>query len=459
MLFNFDFSRGLKGVALGATIVVVLGLLDDAFDLPAIVKLGGQVAGATVAIAYGVVLSVVPYWIPGASWLNVVLTLLWFLTVTNALQFLDGMDGLAAGLGVIAGLFFSIAALQMHQSYIFILAAPLVGACLGFLPYNLRPGGALIFLGDSGASFIGFTLAGLAVMGEWAENDPIVALLTPVAHPGRSAVRYCLRGGGPGRDGQGALGAGVAGLRRQGSHPPSLRGGGAQQDAERLPDLLHRRHAGPLGHPAQGGHAPRGCPGAAASRLRAGDHRGPRGGRPRTSPAMISPRRMCSPQQWRQWLAMLVSLDESPRRMALALAVGVFLSFTPFWGFQTLLAVVVATVARLNPALTLAGTWLNLPWFAPFVYAGAVKIGSALLPDLSGLAGWSVWLLVGSTMLGLVAAGVTWLVAFGVIRARRTRRTPERSRRIAPRRLSQDRFAGGARYQGGAVAACCGAAG
>ena len=139
---------------------------------------------------------------------------------------------------------------------------------------------------------------------------------------------------------------------------------------------------------------------------------------------MISPRRMCSPQQWRQWLAMLVSLDESPRRMALALAVGVFLSFTPFWGFQTLLAVVVATVARLNPALTLAGTWLNLPWFAPFVYAGAVKIGSALLPDLSGLAGWSVWLLVGSTMLGLVAAGVTWLVAFGVIRARRTRRTP-----------------------------------
>jgi UDP-GlcNAc:undecaprenyl-phosphate GlcNAc-1-phosphate transferase len=180
VLFNFDFSRGLKGVALGATIVVVLGLLDDAFDLPAPLKLAGQVAAATVAMTYGVVLDVVPLAIPGAAWLNLVLTLLWFLTVTNAMQFLDGMDGLAAGLGVIAGFFFSIAALQMHQSYIFILAAPLVGACLGFLPYNLRPGGALIFLGDSGASFIGFTLAGLAVMGEWAENNPIVALLTPV---------------------------------------------------------------------------------------------------------------------------------------------------------------------------------------------------------------------------------------------------------------------------------------
>jgi len=180
VLFNFDFSRGLKGVALGATIVVALGLLDDAFDLPAPVKLGGQVAGAVVAITYGVVLSVVPFWVPGGAWLNVLLTLLWFLTVTNALQFLDGMDGLAAGLGVIMGLFFSIAALQMHQSYIFILSAPLVGACLGFLPYNLRPGGALIFLGDSGASFIGFTLAGLAVMGEWSESNPVVALLTPI---------------------------------------------------------------------------------------------------------------------------------------------------------------------------------------------------------------------------------------------------------------------------------------
>jgi UDP-GlcNAc:undecaprenyl-phosphate GlcNAc-1-phosphate transferase len=179
ILFNFNFSRGLKGVAVGATIVVVLGLLDDAWDLPAPVKLAGQVAGVAAAMAYGVVLSVVPHWWPGALGLNVALTLLWFLTVTNAVQFLDGMDGLAAGLGVIAGLFFSLAAWQTSQPYLFILAAPLVGACLGFLPYNFRPGGAAIFLGDSGASFIGFTLAGLAVMGEWADDDPIVALLTP----------------------------------------------------------------------------------------------------------------------------------------------------------------------------------------------------------------------------------------------------------------------------------------
>jgi len=180
VLANFHFSPELKGVALGASIVVALGVLDDVTDLPAWMKLGGQVVGAAVAMLYGVVLHVVPWWIPGSDLLNIVLTLVWVLTVTNAVQFLDGMDGLAAGLGIVAGVFFSIAALQTDQNYLMFLSAALVGACLGFLPYNFRPGGARIFLGDSGASFIGFTLAGVAVMGEWADNDPVAALFTPI---------------------------------------------------------------------------------------------------------------------------------------------------------------------------------------------------------------------------------------------------------------------------------------
>ena len=178
VLLNFNFSVALKGVALGATVIVAVGMVDDVVDLPAWLKLLGQLGGAGVAIAYDVMLDVVPNWVPGFVWLNLALTLLWFLTVTNALQFLDGMDGLAAGLGVIAGIFFSITALQTGQRYLMFLSAALVGACLGFLPYNFRPGGARIFLGDSGASFIGFTLAGLAVMGEWAHNDA-VGLFTP----------------------------------------------------------------------------------------------------------------------------------------------------------------------------------------------------------------------------------------------------------------------------------------
>jgi UDP-GlcNAc:undecaprenyl-phosphate/decaprenyl-phosphate GlcNAc-1-phosphate transferase len=179
VLANFDFSLQLKGVALGASIVVAIGILDDIADLPASLKLAGHATAAAVAITYGVTLNVAPHWLPGFVWLNVVLTVLWFVTITNAVQFLDGMDGLAAGVGVIAGVFFSIAALQTEQRYLMYLSASLVGACLGFLPYNFRPGRARIFLGDGGATFIGFTLAGLAVMGEWAEGDPIIALLTP----------------------------------------------------------------------------------------------------------------------------------------------------------------------------------------------------------------------------------------------------------------------------------------
>jgi UDP-GlcNAc:undecaprenyl-phosphate/decaprenyl-phosphate GlcNAc-1-phosphate transferase len=179
VLTSFDFSLPLKGVAVGATLIVGIGIMDDLTDLRPSLKLLGHVGAALVAVGCGVVLNVTPYWVPGFAWLNAALTILWFVTVTNAIQFLDGMDGLAGGLGIIAGIFFSIAALQTEQRHLMYLSAALVGACLGFLPYNFRPGRALIFLGDSGATFIGFTLAGLAVMGEWAEGDPVIALLTP----------------------------------------------------------------------------------------------------------------------------------------------------------------------------------------------------------------------------------------------------------------------------------------
>ena len=181
LLYNFNFSLQLKGVALGATLVVAVGLTDDVLDLPAWLKLGSQIAGAGLAVGYGVILNVIPYGVPGSIWINVALTVVWFVTVTNAVQFLDGMDGLAGGLGVVAALFFSVTALQTNQKYLMYLSVALLGACLGFLPYNFRPGReALVFLGDGGASFIGFTLAGLAVMGEWAKDNPVVALLTPM---------------------------------------------------------------------------------------------------------------------------------------------------------------------------------------------------------------------------------------------------------------------------------------
>jgi uncharacterized protein (DUF2062 family) len=122
-------------------------------------------------------------------------------------------------------------------------------------------------------------------------------------------------------------------------------------------------------------------------------------------------------------------LDDPPWRIALALAVGVFISCTPFYGIQTVLSIAVAWMFGLNRAATVAGAWLNLPWFAPFVYAGALRLGAAVLPGVEGVRGLSMTLLVGTTILGAVAAAVTYVVALAVIRRRRTRATGEAPRR------------------------------
>ena len=147
-------------------------------------------------------------------------------------------------------------------------------------------------------------------------------------------------------------------------------------------------------------------------------------------------------------LGVLLRLDDPPRRLAVALAVGVFVSCTPFWGLQTILAVAVAAAFRLNRAATVLGTWLNLPWFAPIVYGAAIKIGllvapglreadaaslDLLLRDPSALSWDAVWswlrgsslpLLVGSTIVGLLAAGATYAIALTALGRRRRRGPP-----------------------------------
>jgi uncharacterized protein (DUF2062 family) len=124
----------------------------------------------------------------------------------------------------------------------------------------------------------------------------------------------------------------------------------------------------------------------------------------------------------------VLKLDDPPWRIALALAVGVFISCTPTLGFQTILAFGVAWVARLNRAATITGAWINLPWFTPFVYAGALKLGQLLLPDLSGARGFWLWLLLGTTLVGAAAAVTTWLVSYGALSWRRRRRLDAEAR-------------------------------
>ena len=164
---------------------------------------------------------------------------------------------------------------------------------------------------------------------------------------------------------------------------------------------------------------------------------------------------------WRLLAARLravLHLDDPPARIALALAVGVFVSCSPFWGLQTILSIVVASIFRLNRAATITGTWINLPWFAPFVYGAALKIGGLLVPDPAGMRdawvtflveqpGRMSWgdavalfqelsfsLLIGTTVVGAAAGLATYVVAFSVISARRARRPDASASR--PRRAA-----------------------
>lgn len=177
IIFNFNFSRELKGVVIGGTIILIIGLIDDIKHIPATWKLISQVLASSILILYGVKLS----FLPNTWWGNageVLLTVIWVVGITNAVNFFDGMDGLATGLTAIGSLSFFIVAEITGQSYLGFLTIALAGSCLGFLKFNFRP--ASIFLGDAGSTFLGFTLAGIAVMGGWAEKNPKVALSLPI---------------------------------------------------------------------------------------------------------------------------------------------------------------------------------------------------------------------------------------------------------------------------------------
>ena len=144
-------------------------------------------------------------------------------------------------------------------------------------------------------------------------------------------------------------------------------------------------------------------------------------------------------------LGAVLRLDDPPWRVALALAIGVFISCTPFYGLQTVLSLAVATIFRLNRAVTVTGTWLNLPWFAPILYGFALRIGVFVLPDLHGadlgemtellqmastlsvsdmldlLGSLSLALLIGSAAVGTVAGAVTYVAAILLLRRRQRR--------------------------------------
>ncbi|MGH2935131.1 MAG: MraY family glycosyltransferase [Gaiellaceae bacterium] len=175
------FGRETRGLVLGAAVAVTVGAVDDFRGLRWFEKLGGQVLAASIPVYFGVWVDRFTFPIVGIqslpSWVGMPLTVLWIVAIMNMVNFLDGLDGLAAGVSAIAGATFAVIALSLDKPDAAILSAIVFGASLGFLRHNFYP--ARIFMGDSGALLLGFTLAAVSVQG-LLKTAATVALFFPL---------------------------------------------------------------------------------------------------------------------------------------------------------------------------------------------------------------------------------------------------------------------------------------
>ncbi|HSE59360.1 MAG TPA: MraY family glycosyltransferase [Nitrospiraceae bacterium] len=180
LLMNSILTEWMAALLIAGSLLFLVGLFDDAREVPAGVKLSSHILAAALVMASGKVLTLFPS-SPMGDTANLALTLVWIVGITSAFNFFDGMDGLAAGLAVLIAGFMGFVAFDTDQAGLGWLAVGIVGACLGFLPYNFGPGRpAVVFLGDCGSTFLGFTLACLAVTGHWADQNPIVSFSNPL---------------------------------------------------------------------------------------------------------------------------------------------------------------------------------------------------------------------------------------------------------------------------------------
>lgn len=172
LAFTFEFREDVLALLLAGTMVVMLGLIDDLGVLTPGKKLAGQLVAVFVLIKGGIRIEIAAL----PDWLDLALTVLWMIGIINAFNLLDIMDGLAAGVGFVAAAFLFLVAILNGDSTIAFLLAALGGSLLGFLRYNWHP--ATIYMGDTGALFLGFILGALAMIGQYTRLHD-VGLLTP----------------------------------------------------------------------------------------------------------------------------------------------------------------------------------------------------------------------------------------------------------------------------------------
>ncbi len=203
-----DLDRQVQGILLGSVIIVTMGAIDDIVPLPALLKFVVQIAAAGVAVAFGVRFEFIAnpfFWsdtlyISFGAW-SIPITIFWIVGITNSINLIDGLDGLACGVSAISSLTFLVISMVWGQVNVTVLLAAILGACLGFIPYNLNP--AKIFMGDTGALLLGYVLSTISVIGLFkfytiiSFTVPLLALALPIFDTCFAIIRRLLKGQNP----------------------------------------------------------------------------------------------------------------------------------------------------------------------------------------------------------------------------------------------------------------------
>jgi len=169
-LLTVELDQQLQGIMLGGIVILVLGVLDDSLTLPALPKFVVQIVASAIVVAHGCTIRFITN--PFSSEVGACIdlgvlaapvTIIWIVTLTNAVNFIDGLDGLAVGVSGISAGTMLVISLLVAEPQVALIMACLLGACIGFIPYNKNP--ASIFMGDTGATFLGFILSAMSIQG------------------------------------------------------------------------------------------------------------------------------------------------------------------------------------------------------------------------------------------------------------------------------------------------------
>jgi UDP-GlcNAc:undecaprenyl-phosphate GlcNAc-1-phosphate transferase len=204
---QYDAIHRLVGLLFGSMLILGVGIWDDVMQMRPRNKLVAQIVVALVSMLYGFVIPGInnPFdrnpgtnWIDFPAWIGVPITLLWYVGMMNAINFLDGLDGLLAGVAAISSLFLFVIAVLHANPVVALVVVALAGAALGFLPYNFNP--ARIILGDAGSLFIGYVFATVSIIGASKTAIaisvvvPLLVLALPVLDTAAAIVRRARSG-------------------------------------------------------------------------------------------------------------------------------------------------------------------------------------------------------------------------------------------------------------------------